>query len=156
MEIKSGLRKLSEIATLLFYVETTPLWRPIGERRTQLINKYRHTLTENFYFKNFVEPLVLRLNEHATKSKNVKKYPCAYKGTTFVYTIRGHPIYPILTMGSKEQLYEICKKECVICPTAVYTPALIMGLIQLAMFETARSVSKIKGKINRITAGAKA
>lgn len=142
------LKKLSEIATLLFYIETTPFGF-VSEKRIKLINKYRDKITKNFYFEKIVEPLVLRLYEHANKSKHCKRVPCAYKGTTFVFTIRGHAIYPILTMGSKEQLYEICKKECIICPTAVYTPAIIIALLELLAFETASLISKVKNRFSK-------
>ncbi|MBS3055012.1 MAG: hypothetical protein J4452_00790 [Candidatus Aenigmarchaeota archaeon] len=148
MGIKSGLEKLSEIATLLYFIETTPLTQRISKRRQEVINKYRHFLINNFYFKRIVEPLVLRLHEHASQSPHVTRYICAYKrGTTFAFTIRGRPVYPVLTMGSEEQLYEICEKECVICPAAVYTPAFFIGLIQLAMFESARHIYKTADKI---------
>jgi len=186
MGIKSGLKKLSELAVLTLYIEIPPIMWPLeperklgrkgiaeyeethpdkfffkrvvkplllgyygrAEKREALIDKYREPLTDNHYFNKFIEPLVLKLHDHATQSKRIKRYPCSYKGTTFAYTIRNRPVYPILTMGSEEELHNICKKECYVCPTAVYTPALIIALFQLAFFEVARLGSKIKNKIS--------
>jgi len=185
MGIKSGLKKLSELAVLTLYIEIPPIMWPLeperilgreeiakyeqthsdkflfnrlvkplvlgyyrqAEKREALIDKYREVLTNNHYFNKFIEPLVLRLHDHAIQSKRIKRYPCSYKGTTFAYTVKNHAIFPILTMGSEEELYNICKKECYVCPTVVYSPALFIALFQLAMFEVARLGSKIKNEI---------
>jgi hypothetical protein len=142
--MKSKLIKSLELAELFLYTQIPPYAIPTKRRET-IVNKHRNALTNNSYFKKFIEPLVLRLYDHASKSGHVKRHPCSYGASTFVYTIRGHLIYPILTMGSKEQLYEICEKECTVCPTVVYSPfAVAAGLIELAMFETSRLVSRIK------------
>jgi len=156
MTVTSALKKISEITKLLYYIETGPFYFTLfspdeqSENRKDLIDKYRNNLTDNPYFNKIIEPLVLRLYDHAEKSKHCKRYPCSYKGTTFAYTVRDHAIHPILTMGSKEQLQKICKKECPICPSEVYTPVILLGFIQLGMFETARLISRTKDKIKSL------
>lgn len=147
-DIRSEFLKSLEVAELFLYTQIFPHAIPT-KRRATVVNKYRNALVNNSYFKKFIEPLVLRLYDHASKSKRVKKHPCSYGASTFVYTIRGHTVYPILTMGSEKQLYEICEKECTICPTVVYSPfAVAYGLIQLSIFEISRLVSRIKDKFS--------
>lgn len=188
MGIESGLRRLAEYGTLLFYTQTSLAW-PVphekesfmkemekyrkdhpklsfsdklteswtlkmfeyAERMQRVVDKYRDALTNNPYFTGFIEPLVLRLHDHATSSKNVRPFRCHPRGTSFMYTIRGKSFYPILTMGSEKQLHEVCKKECYVCPTVMYSPfAVGAGLLQLSIFEVSRIVSKMRDKVRKI------
>jgi hypothetical protein len=155
MDVKPGLRKVAEITEILLYAQMHPgfwLWAEdaspkLYERRARLIEKHRDALTNNPYFTGFIEPLVLRLHYHATHSRNMTRIKCDYGYSSYAYVIRGKR-FPILTVGSEEQLYEVCKKRCDVCPTVVYSPLGVMaGLSQLAAFETGRIVSKVKNRI---------
>lgn len=155
MGIKSGLRNFAEITEILLYSQMHPgfwigmevAYPRLYERRARLIEKHRDALTNNRYFTGFVEPLVLRLYYHATHSRNVKRIKCDYGSSSYAYVIRGRR-FPILTVGSEEQLYEVCKKRCNVCPTVVYSPLGVgAGLSQLAFFEVGRVLSKVKDKI---------
>ncbi len=155
MGIESKLKKWAEISEILLYCQTAPnYWRrmkttspALYDRRIRLIDKHRDTLTNNRYFTGFIEPLVLRLYDHAAHSRNVEINACAHGAYTMSYVIRNRN-FPILTMGSEWQLQEICKKKCYICPTIVYSPfGVIDGLLQLTAFEIGRVVSKIRDKL---------
>lgn len=125
-----------------------------AERMQPVVDKYRDALTNNPYFTGFIEPLVLRLYDHATHSRNVRPFRCHPRGTSFMYIVRGKPFYPILTMGSERQLQEVCKKECYVCPTIVYSPLGVgAGLLQLSIFEVSRIVSKINHGVRKIVHG---